>query len=127
MADEAKPQILNKTLGEILQNNNQAQGVVMQAMQIGPHQLQELLKMTGNNKLMNMTIGELFKNGVVQKATGQSAQVFPQQFQQIVGALQNGQPTPPSTVEQVIQVEQNASQDSSGRLSFLQKIKNLFR
>ena len=53
--------ILGKTLGEVLQNNVHAQGMVMKAMQITPQQFQEMLQKTGNNKFMNMTIGDLFK------------------------------------------------------------------
>ena len=72
MPDQLQPHILNKTLGEILQNNTHAQGMVMQAMRISPQQLQQLLGLTGNNQLMNMTIGDLFKKGVVQQATAVS-------------------------------------------------------
>src|SRR5260370_21183814 len=81
------PSILNQTLGQLLQNNQQAQGVVTQAMQISPQQLQQLLSMTGNNQLMNQTIGDLFKNGTMKQLAVQAFQVNPQQFQQILGSL----------------------------------------
>lgn len=129
MPNEPRPQILNQTLGELLQNNNQAQGIVMQAMQIGPEQLRQLLNMTGNNQLMNMTIGDLFKNGIVHQ--GQVTQISPRQFQQIINTLPSQTPQDPN-----IQTDQPVSQEdkvpytlpqTSGKQSFLQKLKNLFR
>jgi len=80
------PGILNQTLGDLLRNNPQAQGMVMKAMNISQEQLQQLLSTTGNNQYMNMTIGELFKSGFVQKAvtaskTGDMGQMAPMQGQ----------------------------------------------
>ena len=75
--------ILDQTLGELLQSNQQAQGVVMNAMQINPQQLQQMLTQTGNNQMMQMKIGDLFKNGIVQKAMVQSGRATPEQMQQI--------------------------------------------
>lgn len=132
MPDGQKPQILNQTLGELLQNNNEAQGVVMKAMQISPQQLQQFLNMTGNNQLMNMTIRDLFKNGVIQQATGQAIQVSPEQFQQTLNSLpqQNTQIRLPKGVEQPLTPEDKVPYtltQASGKPSFLQKLKNLFR
>jgi hypothetical protein len=106
------PSILNQTLGQLLQQNNQAQGVVTQAMQISPQQLQQLLGLTGNNQLMNMTIGDLFKNGFVRQASAVSTQ----QMQQIVGNVTSQNP---QQVLQAITLPQ--------KQSFFQKLKNLFK
>jgi hypothetical protein len=115
-SSQIHPTILNQTLGQLLQQNNQAQGVVMQAMQINPQQLQQLLSMTGNNQLMNTTIGDLFKNGFVQQAQGQMGSVSPQQLQQIVGAVTSQNP---QQIMQGVALPQ--------KQSFFQKLKNLFR
>lgn len=110
MSDEQKPKILDQTLSDVLQNNNQAQGMVMKAMQITPQQFQDMLKQTGNNQLMNMKISDLFKNGVFQQAqamnqgqviNGQVQQVSPEQFQQIMGTIQNGQMTQAIPLQQI--------------------------
>lgn len=115
MADGQQPKILDQTLGEVLQNNPQAQGIVMNAMNITPQQLQEMLGSTGNNPYMNMKISDMFKNGVFQQAmqmnpgmgqgmpmgqgipmmaTGQAVQITKEQYQQLMQAMQNGQPIP---------------------------------
>jgi hypothetical protein len=142
MAGQQRGGILNKTLGEVLQNNSQAQGMIMQSMQITPEKFQELLKATGNNQIMNMTIGDLFKNGVVQQAVSQNGnpdvnqaeqgvmvgssqlqQISPEQFQQIVGVLQNGQPIQQGS-GQIVQGQMSANAES--KPSFFQRIKNFF-
>lgn len=97
--------ILNQTLGQLLQNNQQAQGTVMQAMQISPQQLQQFLSMTGSNQLMNMTIGDLFKNGTMTQAVGQAMQVNPQQLQQLLSSL-SPQPVQGQIAAQPIQQNQ---------------------
>ncbi|MEK7570986.1 MAG: hypothetical protein AAB553_01815 [Patescibacteria group bacterium] len=86
--------ILQQTLGELLKNNTHAQGMVMQAMRITPAQLQQMLSATSNNQLMQMPIGDLFKNGMVQQVVsqqsgnnGQVVQLSPEQAQQILAAL----------------------------------------
>lgn len=149
MADEVTPNqnttpqaqnpqqgFLNQTLGNILQNNNQAQGMVMKAMQISPQQFQQLLTATGNNQMMNTTIGDLFKNGVVHQAVqstngagpigqlqgGQAVQLSPEQMQQIMNTIQTVQPVqlaneqqvagPPIVSDQLKEV-QNALQEQS--------------
>jgi hypothetical protein len=81
--------ILGKTLGEVLQNNVKAQGMVTSAMQISPAQFQELLKLAGNNQLMNMTIGDLFKNGVVQQAISQNVSKTVIQGQEVNGGVES--------------------------------------
>ena len=134
-AAQIHPNILNQTLGQLLQNNQQAQGTVMQAMQISPQQLQQLLQMTGNNQLMNTTIGDLFKNGIMQQAGGQAFQVSPQQFQQIVSNL-NPQNFQGQNSGQLTQQNQTIGpQDkvpytippARSKPSVLQRLKNLFR
>jgi hypothetical protein len=64
---QANPGILNQTFGEVLQNK-EAQDKIMQSMHIGPEQFQKLLKSTEDNPMTNMTVGQLFKSGLVQKA-----------------------------------------------------------
>lgn len=125
-ASQIHPGILNQTLGELLQNNTHAQGMVMKAMQISPEQLQQMLAVTGNNQFMNMTIGELFKNGFMQQAaTGQMVQLSPQQSQQIIqGVLntQNPQQFLQGDTQQFVPVTYPAPKPS-----LLEKLKNLFR
>lgn len=122
------PSILNQTLGQLLQNNNHAQGMITQAMKISPQQLQEMLKATGNNQLMNMTIGDLFKNGIVQQATsGQAQQVSPEQFQQIIQMTGSGQPVQDvngQPVQPILVTQQSATAPTQ---SFFQKLKGLFK
>lgn len=60
--------ILDKTLGEIIKNNSQAQTIVMKSMKINAQQLQEMLMTTKDNQLMNMTVRDMFKNGVILQA-----------------------------------------------------------
>ena len=107
------PNILNQTLGELLQNNNQAQGIVMQAMQVTPQQMQQLVTMAGGNKLMNMSIGELFKNGFVQQAVAQQGQVQLQNPEQGSGQIQ----------PQAILGQEMATPPKQ---SIFQKLKNVF-
>lgn len=121
--------ILNQTLGQLLQNNTHAQGMITQAMRITPQQLQEMLKTTGNNQLMNMTIGDLFKNGIVQQATSSGVagsaqvQVSPEQFQQIIQTAQQGQPVQGSQPL----VMTPAIEGAAPKQSFFQKLKGLFQ
>jgi hypothetical protein len=117
------PSILNQTLGQLLENNTHAQGMITQAMKISPQQLQEMLKTTGNNQLMNMTIGDLFKNGIVQQATGQAQQVSPEQFQQIIQATGSSQPAQGMPAINAAPV----GETTAPKQSFLQKLKGLFR
>lgn len=107
--------ILGKTLGEVLQNNDHAQGMIMKAMQITPQQFQEMFQKTGSNQLMNMTIGDLFKNGVVQQATGQPQPLSPDQ----VDTLMQG--------EQVVVSNPEAlTQTPVPKQSFIDKVKSFF-
>ncbi len=121
--------VLDQTLGEVLKNNPQAQGMVMQGMHISPEKFQQLLGMTGNNALMNTKIRDLFSNGAVQQALsqqGQNAQVVqidpnqlqltPEQAAQLQS--QGGE----NITVQVAQPSQAVSQSPS----FVQKIKNIF-
>ena len=79
----ATPQknILEQTLGDILQNNPQAQQMIIQSMGISQENFAQMLSSAQQNNMMQMKIGDLFKNGVVQQAVMQ----------------QNGQPLPQKT------------------------------
>ncbi len=131
--------ILSKTLGEILQENKEAQGVVMHGMQINPQQLQEMLQAAGDNQMMHMTIGDLFKNGVMQQAMIQSKQVSPKQMQQILGMVNgeqaSGQPVQQNQSEQIFQEAQVVPKEEKvhytlpkqpQKQSFFQKLKKFF-
>lgn len=129
--------ILNKTLGDILQNNPQAQNIVMKAMQISPQQLQEMLSKTGNNQLMNMSIGDMFKNGIMQQAAsgqipvqqGQVVQVTPEQLQQIIKTSPDGQISPEKLQQitgQSTPLGPNVEARQPQKQSFLQKLKGLW-
>jgi hypothetical protein len=80
--------ILDQTLGDILQNNPQAQQMIMNSMGISQEKFQGMLASAQQNNLMHMKISDLFKNGIVQQAQGvvmqgQPAQLNLQQMQQI--------------------------------------------
>lgn len=112
MPEEFHPKILDQTLGEVLKNNSQAQSIVMNSMQLTPEQFQQFLNQAGNNQMMNMKIGDMFKNGVFQQAaamgqgmpmmsqgipmmaTGQAVQITKEQYQQLMESIKNGQPVP---------------------------------
>jgi len=85
--------ILNKSLSDVLMNNPQAQSMVMKSMGINQQQLQSMLSQAAGNPMMNMPISDLFKNGIVQQAVqlNGAQQASPQQFQQMLNAMQNGQ------------------------------------
>ena len=128
--------ILNMTLGQLMQNNPTAQNMVMKGMNISPQQFQQMLNMTGNNQMMNQTIGDLFKNGTMTQAM----QVNPQQFQQMLGGINmpnpqgqfpNGQAIP---VQQIIVGQVNPAFQNMPTLpleqpkpTLFQKIINLFK
>lgn len=114
--------ILNQTLGDILHSNKQAQNLIMHAMGITPEKFQEMLTSTEKNPMMQQTIGELFKNGTMQKAAQQSGQVPPQQMQQIVNTLQTQQ----SQGEILQTPAQTVQTNPQTKPSFFQKIKKLF-
>lgn len=117
--------ILNQTLEEILQNNKNAQNLIIRSMGITPEKFQEMLKSTTNNPMMQQTIGELFKNGTMQQAAQQGGHVSSAQVEQIVQSLNAQQP-------EIIQSQPNPSSQpaqtttQTERASFMQKIKNLF-
>lgn len=113
--------ILHKTLGEIVRNNPQAQQMIMQSMQITPQQFQELLQQTGNNQLMNMTISDLFKNGIMQQSM-QMQHVSPEQMQQMLGMQV------PIEEAEIIPAEEKVSYSlpKQPKQSFFQKIKQFF-
>jgi hypothetical protein len=134
-----QPAILNQTLGQLLQSNPQAQNLVMQSMGINPQQFEQMLQMSGNNQMMNQTIGDLFKNGTMQQAM----QVNPQQIQQML-TNPNGQMMPMQAVAmgkidpqtgQMIPLDSSDMQRLQQvpgftvpqKPSLMQKIKSLFR
>lgn len=108
--------ILGKTLGEVLQNNDHAQGMIMKAMQITPQQFQEMFQKTGNNQLMNMTIGDLFKNGVVSQATGQPQPLSPDQVDTLMQGEQVAMPN-----------QEGLAQTSLPQQSLIDKVKGFFK
>jgi hypothetical protein len=103
--------ILNKTLGDILQSNPQAQNLVMKSMGISQQQLQQMLSQAGGNPMMNMPIADLFKNGIVQQAAQAKGmqQVSPEQFQQMLSQMntQNPQNLPNMPQNPTFQMPQN--------------------
>lgn len=134
--------ILDKTLGEIIQNNQQAQGMIMKAMHISPEKLQEMLKATGSHEMMNMTIRDMFSNGIIQQAAtgkvpvqtsqGQTVQVTPEQMQQLMQAAPNGEPITPEQFQQItgqamplgqMQAEVSTASGQPQNESFLHKLK----
>lgn len=136
--------ILDKTLGEILHNNAQAQDMVMKAMRISPGQLQEMLQSAGNNQLMNMTIRDMFKNGIIQQAAsghfsdqtiqqGQAVKVTPEQMQLLTNAMQNGQQVTPEQFQQITGQDVQDGQMTQAvevqpqKQSFLDKVKGFFK
>lgn len=134
---EKKTGILNQTLGDLLQNNTEAQGIVLHGMQLNPQQLQQLLQSAGDNNLMHMTIGDLFKNGVMQQAMMQSKQVSPDQMQQILGMVNGAPPAVQQNQEgQVVQEAQVIPEEEkvhytlpveNKNQSLFQKVKNFFK
>jgi hypothetical protein len=82
--------VLGMTLGELLNNNPAAQNMVMQSMNINQNQFSQMLTQAGSNPMMNMTIGDLFKNG----AMGQAVQADPNQMRQFLSGASGGQQMP---------------------------------
>jgi len=135
--------ILNQSLEDILTNNPQAQQMIMKSMGISEEKFQQMLGSAGQNNMMNMKIGDLFKEGIVQQAIqqypsagsgqssnanglvsamvseliqlGQQVQVTPEQMQQ----LQNGALSPQQLLQQ--------SQPTQQKTSFLDKVRNWFK
>jgi hypothetical protein len=99
----ANPQqnILDQTLGDILQTNPQAQQMITKSMGISQEKFQEMLSSAQQNNLMQMKVSDLFKNGIVQQAQGvvmqgQPEQLNPSQVQQVpvLNGSQNSQKKP---------------------------------
>lgn len=113
--------------------------MIMQAMRISPQQFKSLLSMTGNSGMMNQTIGELFKNGTIQQAQTQAAQVNPQQLQQIMSELNaqnpDGQIVQGQTPEAAMLTDAQSVPFAGSafgaaqpqKLSFFGKIRQLFK
>jgi hypothetical protein len=108
--------ILHKTLGEVIKSNPHAQDMIMKAMKISPEQMQEMVQKTENNQLMNMTIGDLFKNGIVSQATGQPQPLSSEQ----VDALMKGEQTS-------IPNQEIINQTPAPQQSLMQKVKSFFK
>lgn len=128
--------ILDKTFGEVIQNNPQAQNIVMKAMNINAQQLQEMIAKTSQNQLMHMTIRDMFKNGVMQQAAsaqGQSLKVTPEQMQQIMNMTQNGEQVTPEQLEQITGQTVNEGQMTQSievqpqKTSLIQKLKGFLK
>lgn len=68
MPAEPQTKILNTALGDLLRSNAQARNLIMQSMRISPEELNSMIDRAGGSQMMGMTIGELFKNGLFQKA-----------------------------------------------------------
>ena len=135
MADEPHG-ILDKTFGEVIQNNPQAQTIVMKAMNINAQQLQEMIAKTSQNQLMHMTIRDMFKNGVMQQAAsaqGQSLKVTPEQMQHIMTMTQNGEQLTPEQLEQITGQTVKEGQMTQSievqpqKTSLFQKLKGVFK
>lgn len=135
MADEPHG-ILDKTFGEVIQNNPQAQNIVMKAMNINAQQLQEMIAKTSQNQLMHMTIRDMFKNGVMQQAAsaqGQSLKVTPEQMQHIMTMTQNGEQVTPEQLEQITGQTVKEGQMTQSievqpqKTSLVQKLKGFFK
>ncbi len=105
--------ILDRTLGEVLQSNPQAQQLIMQSMHLTPEKFQEMLATAQKDNLMHMKIRDLFNQGFVQQAISQ------QQGQEII--------TDQPQIENVDGVQDSSIQSSPQKPSFLQQIKNLFK
>jgi hypothetical protein len=114
--------ILDKTLGEVLQSNPQAQQLVMKSMGVTQDKFQEMLGSAQQNNLMHMKIRDLFKNGIVQQAVQQQGkgQLTQKQLQQ----LQNGTMTPEQL--QSLQQGANATPQVSQNATLWDKIKKWF-
>lgn len=125
---------LDKTFGEIIQNNKQAQNIIMNTMHIDQQRFQEMLQSTGNNELMSMTIRDMFKNGIMQQAaSSQTVQITPGQMQQLNETMQNnGGQVSQEQFQQITGIEvsggQTAQQFSSQtqKSTLFQKVKNWF-
>jgi hypothetical protein len=135
-----KQNILEQSLGDILQNNPQAQKMIMQSMGISQEKFQQMLTSVQQNNMMHMKIGDLFKSGIVNQAVQQNSgkqpqngealimssgpmqfvqkqqmQVTPEQLQQ----MQNGTLSPLQLVQQ--------STDTGQKTSFIDKLKSWFK
>lgn len=102
--------ILNMTLGQILNNNPSAQNMIMQSMGLNQEQFQQMLSSAGNNQMLNMTVSDLFKNGTITQAM----QIKPEQLQQIIN-------NPAGQIQELPNLTLPQKQ------TFLQKLRNLFR
>ena len=67
--------MLDQTLGDVIQNNPQAQQLIIQSMGITPEKFEEMRGMAQGSQMMQMTIRELIENGAVQQSTTGQASV----------------------------------------------------
>lgn len=113
--------ILDKTLGEILHFDKEAQNKIMQGMHISSEEYQQMLGKTEGNPIANMTIRELFKSGFIlqslkQFGSSSQQQTSPQQgIGQTVQQIQGFQAQPNEEIEtsgdelkRVVETQQNA-------------------
>ncbi|MGH7203628.1 MAG: hypothetical protein ACREHC_04260 [Candidatus Levyibacteriota bacterium] len=61
--------MLDQTLGEVLQSNPQAQQMVIRSMGITPEKFEEMRGMAQGSNMMQMTLRELIEKGVVQPSS----------------------------------------------------------
>lgn len=156
--DPEKHGILDKSLADLLQNNAQAKNIVMKTMKLNEQQLNDMVKKSANNSLMHMSIKDLFKSGFVQQATStvgsaqspeqlnvlaqqtadpqqaeDAIQVTPEQMQQLVKEMPNGQ-IDPAKFEQITghalkdgQMSQSiVVQEPDQKQNLLQKLRGWF-
>lgn len=131
MANDPHPGILNTTLGNLIQNNDQARALIMKSMQITPEDLNRLVSTSENNQMMNMTIGDLFKNGLFQKAqivnqdqatNTQNLQLTPDHLRQISEVIQNNTIPQPELPMSPVDAEV-----SKPKVPLVSKILNFFK
>lgn len=118
--------ILNTTLGDLVRTNEQARNLILHSMQITPQQLNEMLSKAEGNEMMNMTVGELFKNGSFQKA--QDMTLVQNVAQPLAGtAVDYTNPALELTQTSAVAAEPSGVNTQGGNISFFQKMKNLFK
>lgn len=124
MPAEPKKGILSTTLGDILRNNDQARKLIMQSMQISPEDLNSMIDRAGGSRMMGMTIGELFRSGLFQKAQSltqnpdtKSHEFTDEHIAFMTDALKRTDVIVPGKIDNVQMQNQN----------IFQKIKNLFK
>ena len=122
---EVQPQdhaIVDQTLGELLQNNPQAQQMIMKAMGISQEKFQEMLSAAKDNELMHMKIEDLFKSGIVQKAVEQHDYVHQGDNAAPTNDATASQPAAPSDSVQGMPAAGQPAQEAPKKKSFLKSL-----